>query len=204
MAFKPFKKNGPLLQATTSEASSRKVTALPEKSIGEKGREGEQALADWFSDHGLAYVAVGQNKDTFARMFRQEVKRPDFLLLFDSLGMIAVDAKNITPYQPNKIVYYTLPLEEEVKKAISFERIFRMPVWYAVMENTGHGVCWHWISALKAVEVGFVETNAEKGVQFLKIKRDDFVRISTGADLAKLYLQRLPALKNLSSLPLGA
>jgi hypothetical protein len=204
MAFIPSKKNVPLLKPRTSEALPQKIATPPEKSIGEKGREGEQALGDWFSENGLAYVAVGQNKDTFARLFRHEVKRPDFLLLFDSLGMIAVDAKNITHYQPNKIVYYTLPLEEEVKKAIAFERIFRMPVWYAVMEKVGPEVCWHWISALKAVEVGFVETNAEKGVQFLKIKRDDFVRISTGADLAKLYLQRLPALKNLSRLPLGA
>jgi len=159
-------------------------------------------LSAWFSNNGLAYVAVSQNKETFAKMFRDDVKRPDFLLLFDSLGMIAVDAKNITPYKPKEIVYYSLPLEEELKRAISFERIFRIPVWYALMDNTGGERCWYWISSLKAVEVGYVETN-DKNVQFLKIKRDEFVKITTGSDLAHLYLQRVPSAKKISNLPLN-
>lgn len=194
MAFNPFKKIPPTSESNEMTASN--------KSIEEKGREGEDALSNWFSDNGLAYVAVSQNKETFAKMFAHEVKRPDFLLLFDSLGMIAVDAKNLTPYTPNNITYYNLPLEEEVKKAISFERIFRIPVWYAIMENNDGKICWHWISSLKAVEVGYVEFNTEKKVSFLKIKKDHFTKIEDGPDLAKLYLQRVPSLKNISNLPL--
>ena len=174
------------------EPASRRMT-LDAKSDAIKhaiqaGREGEVALAAWFSEHGLAYGSICQNLETFAKIFSGAVKRPDFLLLFDSLGLIAVDAKNLKTYQSNLGDFYTLPLDDEVKKAIAFERIFRMPVWYAVK---GDGQ-WHWISALKAVEVGR-PGKSKKGKNFISISVSDFVNVATGQDLAGLYGQRMPS-----------
>lgn len=151
------------------------------------GREGERALAEWFSRELLSFVAVCQQPETFSQLFAGEVKRPDFLLLFDALGLIAVDAKNLTPKQWNGSLSYTLPLDDEVKRAVAFERIFRMPVWYAIK----NGDEWLWISALKAVEVGVPRQNRRTGANFVAIDRSHFVPVRTGADLAGLYGQRM-------------
>ncbi len=159
------------------------------------GREGEEALATWFSEHGLAYVSVCQNPETFAKVFFGVVKRPDFLLLFDALGLIAVDAKNLTPYIRNGVGYYSLPLDQEVKKAIAFERLFRMPVWYAIKGEER----WYWISALKAIEVGR-QSKSKEGKHFLLIRISDFVAVASGQDLAGLYGQRMPSYNGVASI----
>lgn len=158
----------------------------PTTRIIDLGKFGEEALAKWFSEHNLSYLSICQNPETFARLFKGAIKRPDFFLLFDSLGLIAVDAKNIAIYKDK---YFALPLEDELRRAIAFERIFRMPLWYALYSEN----CWYWISALKAVEVGKqLQNNSTKQV-FLSICKDEFVRIVTGDDLSKLYAQRMPA-----------
>lgn len=184
---------GPATEPVVESIAMPSADATEEAStLEEKGEEGEQALADWFDAHHFSHVPICQNRKTFARMFAGAVKRPDFLLLFDSLGLIAVDAKNLTPYQPNAIAYYSIPLEDELKKAIAFERMFRMPVWYAVMAREADTTLWYWISALKAVEVGYLKHKAD-GTPFLSIKRDHFVPIRSGEDMARLYGQRLAA-----------
>ncbi len=153
------------------------------------GKIGEEALANWFSQNNLSYLSICQNPDTFAKLFTGTVKRPDFFLLFDSLGLIAVDAKNIKPY---KNTYFSLPLEDELQRAITFERIFRMPLWYAIYA-TDH---WYWISALKAIQVGKKMQNRSTKQVFLSICKNNFVQIVDGADLSKLYGQRMSAYDN--------
>lgn len=159
----------------------------------ELGRAGEEALANWFSENGLSHLSICQNPETFAHLFTGAIKRPDFFLLFDSLGLIAVDAKNISLY---KNQYFALPLEEEVRRAIAFERIFRMPLWYALYTTE----CWYWISALKAVEVGKQLQNRSTGQVFLSISKDEFACIANGTDLGKLYGQRMPGYGNVAGL----
>lgn len=179
---------------TVKPSSVTPVGSDHTEKIALAGREGEEALAKWFSDNNLGYVAICQHPDTFSTIFTDAVKRPDFLLLFDSLGLIAVDAKNLSVYKPKKIEYYSLPLDEELKKAVAFERIFRLPIWYAVK---GDGK-WYWISALKAIEVGYNQTS-EQGNNFVNIKVADFVSVAVGSDLSKLYGQRMPSYKSVAS-----
>ncbi len=65
--------------------------------------------------------------------------------------MIAIDAKNCAESRGE----YTLPFEEELKRVITFERLFRIPVWYAYLNNIDDGHSrWRWISALKALDAG--------------------------------------------------
>jgi hypothetical protein len=161
--------------------------------VGEKirrGEDGEQAMAEWLDNVGLGYLYVAQSPERFAGLFGDDVKRPDFLVLIDSLGLIAVDVKNYT----TKGGEYTLKFEKEVKKVIAFERIFRIPVWYAYLSK-GDKRTWHWISALKAIEVGEMRSRRDNGEKFLAIKMKDFVEIRENADLGKLYTQRIPGLK---------
>lgn len=157
----------------------------------DKAKQGEDELQSWFNRHGFGYVAICQNKGTFAHLFRNDVKRPDFLLLVDSIGMIAVDAKYRKLYSEG----YTLPHDEEFERALMFERIFRLPVWYAYRGVDAD--TWHWISALKVQQVGNKRVNA-KGA-YMELKASEFECLRTGADFAKLYTQRMPGLKKLRS-----
>lgn len=175
---------GPFPASASSQPSPSSTSPPPRD-----GKAGEAALAKWFNANGLAHVSICQQPETFATLFAGTVKRPDFLLLFDSLGLIAVDAKNLSVYKPQQVEYYSLPLDEEVRRAIAFERIFRMPIWYAVMGDDDE---WYWISGLKAVEVGYPNQSSE-GKSFINIRRSDFVVVRTGDDLAKLYGQRMPS-----------
>jgi hypothetical protein len=155
-----------------------------------RGEDGEQAMAEWLDKVGLGYLYVAQSPERFAGLFGDDVKRPDFLVLLDSLGLIAVDVKNYTANKGE----YTLKFEKEVKKVVAFERIFRIPVWYAYLSKEDKQT-WHWISALKAVEVGEMRSRRDNGEKFLSIKMKEFVEIRGNTDLGKLYTQRIPGLK---------
>ncbi|WP_323914245.1 hypothetical protein [Aeromonas veronii] len=160
----------------------------------QKGDSGETMLNDWFLTRNLPYVAVCQSPSTFSNLFSAHIKRPDFLLLMNSLGLIAVDAKNYTLSGG----VYTLELEEELRRSVSFERLLRIPVWYAYCDHSSSGQSWFWISALKALEVGEVRKNKAKNTEFLAIKLEHFEHISNVSDLAKLYTHTLPSTKTIS------
>jgi len=160
-----------------------------------KGIEGETKFKSWLDERGLSYLYVNQDMDGFPSLFKGNIKRPDFLVLIDSIGIIAVDVKNYTVFQG----CYSLAYEKEVKKVLSFERLFRIPVWYAYLNVDNGEIAWYWISALKAVEVGTRGKNRENE-EFLLIKINEFVEIKSNDDLGKLYSQRLPHLNKLNEL----
>lgn len=163
----------------------------PPLSLEEKGLIGEEALNDWLQSIGISYLYINQSPETFARLFKGALKRPDFLVLLESIGMIAVDAKNYKLFNGG----YSLPLRSELQRVLAFERLFRIPVWYAYRGEGSHeNHVWYWISALKAVEVGKVKHNSITDEDFLFVKLEDFVRIERNEDLGKLYTQRLPSL----------
>lgn len=154
----------------------------------DQGQLGEEALNRWLSQSGMSYVAICQAQETFAPLFSANVKRPDFLVLLESVGLLAVDAKNYT-YSGG---VYTLELEAELRRSLAFERLFRLPLWYAYYDNAAGVESWYWISALKAIEVGEVRERGRDGMKFLAIRRGDFEHISVASDLSKLYTHRLP------------
>lgn len=173
-----------------------------EKSLAQqKGDAGEHALNEWFNAIGISYLYINQSPETFSKLFSTNLKRPDFLVLLESIGLIAVDAKNYQIHynEKSKKFEYSLPYETELKRVMTFERLFRIPVWYAYMsqESGAHGQVWHWISALKALEVGQIKTNNTTQEDFLVIELSHFEQIEKNEDLGKLYTHRLPALKKL-------
>ena len=91
------------------------------------GKHGELALQAWLKDQRLLFVHVSQDPDSFAPLFRSEVKRPDFLLLLEGVGLIAVDSKNKALWRDE----LSLDITREIKKSLMFERVFRLPLWYA-------------------------------------------------------------------------
>ena len=167
------------------------------QNIAEQGLDGERTLNVWLQQQRLPYASICQNPETFSTLFPENVKRPDFLLLIPALGTIAIDAKN---YSLSGGVF-TLEYEAELRRSVTFERLFRIPVWYAYMDHNTDGQCWHWISALRAVEVGEIRTNTARGVQFLAIPIGEFANISNASDLSQLYHQNFRSVANIYNLP---
>jgi hypothetical protein len=159
-----------------------------------KGRFGEQKLNDWFKAQQLSYVAICQDPTSFAPLFRDAVKRPDFLMLIEGIGLVAIDAKNKTLSAQGE---FTLTLSTELSRAVAFERLFRMPLWYAIRNCERDDSPWYWINSLKVVEVGVKRMNSEKAEEFMAIKLEEFECISTAADLSKLFTHRSPAYRQL-------
>ena len=163
-----------------------------DQELMQKAKDGEDALNAWLKGQGLSYVYICQSPETFAPLFNNHVKRPDFLILIDSIGLLAVDAKNKRLHDGK----FTLSLGDELQRAITFERMFRLPVWYAYKCPEGEKDVWYWISALKAVEVG----KKQKGGEYIQIDPDQFVRITSNDDLGKLYTQRLSSAAKIAHL----
>ncbi len=153
-----------------------------------KGEQGERDLRAWFDLNRFAHVAIRQDDKTFAHLFRKEVKRPDFLLLVDSIGLLAVDAKFCARCAGGT----ALPLEADFSRALMFERIFRLPVWYAYRGDDAS--TWYWISALKAFQVA-VRRRPED--TYLQVELKHFVCLRSSADFGLLYTERLPGFQNI-------
>ena len=166
-----------------------------DKEIAEKGKQGEDALNDWFKKHSLPYMHINQSKETYSSLFPGVVKRPDFFLLIQSIGLIAVDAKNYTLWEEE---YYSLSKEEELRKMITFERLFRIPVWFAYMGPDKKS--WFWISGLKAIEVGIDSSKRDTGEKFVRIKKSECAEIRTAKDLGKLYAQNMPVVSRIGKM----
>jgi hypothetical protein len=154
-----------------------------------RAKAAEDAFEAWLRREGFSYLPICQDKERFAPLFKGNVKRPDFLVLIDSIGMIAVDVKAYTMTRSQ----YTLPYEKELQRALAFERMFRMPVWYAYWNSEGDFA--HWISALRAVEVGVLRENRRDHASFITIDLNHFHAIKTNADFGKLYTDRMQDLK---------
>lgn len=129
--------------------------------------------------------------ETFPPLFRQNLKRPDFLVLLESIGMIAVDVKNHDP-QPDGS--FTLG-HEDLAKALAFERVFRIPVWYAYRVDMLLDDVWYWIGALKVLEVAKKCTGKEGA--YLKIARNNYEEVRSGSDIGKVFMQRLKGFRNI-------
>jgi hypothetical protein len=166
--------------------------------LAKQGKVGELALNKWLKENGFAFVYLAQDRETFATLFAANLKRPDFLVLIDSIGLIAVDAKKYKKSDRFGKPAYSLKWQEELKRTLAFERLFRIPVWYAYLDDESNTHVWYWISALRAVEVG----TPQKGIdeEFLWILRSDCVRVTSRDDFAGLYKAGIPDTNKIAAL----
>ena len=111
---------------------------------------------EWLNKHSYPYVYIEQSPNTFAKLFKDTAAgRPDFLIAIPGIGLIAVDVKG-----KDRAVYYIekekmakiVIDQDDVHKAVKFERIFRIPFWFAVTgKDLGYKI-WYWISAPLVLE----------------------------------------------------
>jgi hypothetical protein len=86
------------LKVKINEGNSSTEKSNINQEIIDKGIQGEKEFNCWLKDNELSYLYIEQSKSTFSTLFKGNVKRPDFLLLLESIGMLAVDVKNYTLY----------------------------------------------------------------------------------------------------------
>jgi hypothetical protein len=162
--------------------------ALTRDECREKGELGESLFQDWLDEEGFGYFHISQDPGGFARLFRDCIKRPDFLVLIDSIGLIAVDVKNRSKLPRGD---FSLDYDKELRSVLAFERIVRIPVWYAYLDPDEDG-SWLWISALKAVEKGTIVDPPQKEprLPFLAIDPRFFAKIRSYNEMGLLFTQR--------------
>lgn len=164
-------------------------------SIVEKGNIGEQSLITWFHENSIPFLAIDQSPGTFAHFFAKNGKRPDFLILLHSLGLIAVDAKNCMLSNG----YFTIN-EKEITDALYFQLVYRIAFWFAFLHIQHNIPTWYWINAVKAAGTGIKRQNSKTGQAFRAISLGDFVPIRNKHDLGELWIDQvsaLPTIKNL-------
>ena len=147
-------------------------------------KNAEQNFLNWLDENKFSYLYINQDIESFSKLFTNQVKSPNFLLLIDSIGLVAVNIMNYTTFKDKHL---SLNYESEFKNTLTFEKLFKLPVWYVYKNNDQ----WLWINALKAIEVGEIKTNSETKEQFLSLNIDDFTIVKSNSDIGKLWEQRV-------------
>ena len=147
-------------------------------------KNAEQDFLNWLDENKFSYLYINQDIESFSKLFTNQVKSPNFLLLIDSIGLVAVNIMNYTTFKDKHL---SLNYESEFKNTLTFEKLFKLPVWYVYKNNDQ----WLWISALKAIEVGEMKINSGTNEQFLSLNIDDFTIVKSNSDIGKLWEQRV-------------
>lgn len=145
----------------------------------------EQQFQQWLEDKRYPYLFIEQSIDTFPSLFRGETKRPDYFVILPSIGFIAVDVKERKYYADFK--NFTIN-ELEITKLLSFERMFKIPVWLAISnEHIGY-TTWYWISLSKIIEKVPLKINSCSKEEFRAIDIKKCITIGWNDNLSKLFI----------------
>lgn len=136
----------------------------------------EAKFKDWLDKRNYSYLYIDQSTQTFAEFFRNLTKRPDFLVVVNNVGMLAVDTKERDP-QPNYIIDET----DEIEKYLEFERRVRLPVWFVFGSSKDNYNTWHWISLSKVLECP-LKTSSKSGEAFRVIPPSECIVIQHNKD----------------------
>lgn len=71
----------------------------------------EKKFQEWLNEKKYPYIFIDQSRETFSTLFGNvETKRPDFLLVLQQLGIIAVNIKD----------YITVGWEDGIQRIFNF------------------------------------------------------------------------------------
>lgn len=153
--------------------------------MGEVLTTAEMKFQEWLEHKRYPYVNIEQSRETFSKLFRGKVKRPDFLVLIDSVGLLAVEVKDKELYEE----YETFAVDEkgEIQRLLIFERSFRIPVWFA-FSNVGVGYrTWYWISLSEVLEKIPTNVSKKSGEEFRGVPIKECITIGWDDGLWKLF-----------------
>ena len=116
----------------------------------------EKKFKEWLEHKQYSYIYLDQGFDTFSSLFKNKIKRPDFFVLIDGIGLIAVDIKSrekVNEYYNDE--YFNLSEIKDTQKLLAFERRFKIPVWI-VFSLEAANYSWYWISLSEMLEQTYV------------------------------------------------
>jgi len=152
------------------------------------GFTGEITFRKWLDEQDIGYLYISQEQYYYAKAFKGNTKRPDFLMSLPSLGFISVDVKHHSIQQYDGEDCFTLNIRNEVEKAVNFEDVSNLPLWYAYFpknsEERNRPSCWYFISARKALSEGVVRTKTND--PYLSIELEHFTCVEESQDLSPL------------------
>lgn len=158
-------------------------------SIGEnknKSNLAEHRFKEWLNKHSIPYMYIQQDLQTFASVFKDFGKRPDFMILVPHFGLIFVDVKD---KKLNK-EYKTFTLDsDETKKYSRLQREFNLQIWFALSNEDYDYKTWFWIPVSKILEEGTRKTHVSNlsKTDFFAVFPTEFIQISSDASLDRLF-----------------
>ena len=149
--------------------------------------EVELKFKEWLDKHKIPYLYINQDVNTFSSVFKDKLKRPDFMVLLPNFGFIFVDTK----YKKISQDYGTYPIDtEETKKYSSLQRKFNLQVWYALSNEQLGYKTWLWIPVSKVIESGIETKISNKSNEgFFPIPAQDFIQISDNDSIDRLFVK---------------
>jgi len=147
--------------------------------------ECENKFQEWLDHKKLPYLFIEQSPESFATFFRNITKRPDYLIVLPSIVLIAVDTKERKLHESYE--NYILDEKEEIIKLTSFQRIFRIPVWFAISNKESAYRTWYWISLTEILEKVPTKKSKKSGERFRAINIKDCITIGWDDGFEKLF-----------------
>ena len=136
----------------------------------------EREFKNWLDSKDYPYLFIEQSPDTFSSFFKGITKRPDFLIIVKNFGIIAVDVKERRINPDMGYTDFILDEINEVSKYIEFERITRIPVWFAFCKPEERYETWYWIPLSKVLECE-KKVSSQSGDEFRTINVSDCIVI---------------------------
>ena len=149
------------------------------------GKAGEEAFRDWLNKEKIGYLYIDQTIDFFSHTFKENLKRPDFLLLVPSVGFIAIDVKHHDIKTYGEVTGFTLNIAKELDKAVEFEEVSKTALWYAYKrKDDPSDLSWYLINPRTIIQQGIKkESTKEEGSEFFVTSIEKFKVVTTEKDL---------------------
>lgn len=153
--------------------------------IKDIGDEAELKFKEWLDKEKIPYWYIQQDIGTFSISLKSYLsKRPDFMILIPSLGLIFVDVK----FKRVDPKYKIIPLDAKDTMSYSnLQRHFNLPVWYAVSNSDHDYNTWYWIPTSKVLEIGKTHTSNKTNSNFFAVDVREFIQISYDDSLDRLF-----------------
>ena len=158
---------------------------LWDKKGGEKGEKAELEFKKWLDKNKINHLYIKQDLKSFPKSFENTLRRPDFIIMLENIGMIMVEVRRRSIYPR----YNTIPIDtEDLKKYIRFQSKFNIPIWYAVSNEQLNYKTWFWIPMSKIAELETPMLHSSKSKQnFIPISLDKFSRIEYNEHIGKIF-----------------
>jgi len=99
----------------------------------EKERAAENKFKEWLNNNEIPFWYIHQEPASFSIVFKKEnVKRPDFMILIPNIGFILTDVEYKEPAR--KYAEFQINVDETYKYCRMREK-YRLNIWY-VFSNT--------------------------------------------------------------------